>query len=419
MGIADIKSNNNTGVHRGSLNSTPNGDLLESLLQIIPLIQQLIELLGYVRTDQGQQMPQPSTYGCADSGSASGTPTGATGGPTIAGLKASGAGAMPSNTPPPDAIDVRAFGAKGDGSTDDQVALQNAFNAAKASGKSVWMGQGIYKHSGVLNIDGISVIGSGSGTVLQATNPDQAAIKLTGNNSSLSNLKAESIGSYRSSMPDAATVLIQNASNASVSNVTTIGATSNGIRLDNATNCTVSGCLVQGSNADGIALMNGSCNNLIQNCVVYQAGDDSFSSDSYVGDRTQNSGNVFRNDLAMDNAYGRGFALMGSNGDTIENSVSIGSKWVGIMTGTDSNSATMAGSNAKIVNNLILDWTGDEPIRATGNGMSVQGNQTSGTAPDPWTILGWTGELLDRNAYNPGYKPGSGPGSNNEAGARS
>ncbi len=42
----------------------------------------------------------------------------------------------------------------------------------------------------------------------------------------------------------------------------------------------------------GIALMNGSLNNTVDSNEVYQAGDDSYSDDSYTFDRRQDSGNL-------------------------------------------------------------------------------------------------------------------------------
>jgi parallel beta-helix repeat protein len=437
----------------GAQNSTLNllVPLMKMLTEILGIVQQLEEHSGSGNLGgnggsgnaAGSPLPGQTPSGAvptkgtpsANAGSAQpqtaqgGAPAGATpaangsNAPSQAAPGGAPAGATPSGTPPANAIDVKDFGVKGDGSTDDQAGLQAAFDAAKASGKSVWLGSGTYMHSGVLNIDGVNVVGDGANTKLVATNPQESAIKLTGQNSSLSNVLAQSISTDRSSQPDAAAVLVQNASNARVTNVTTIGAGSNGIRLDNAQNSTISNSLVQGSNADGIALMNGSSNNLVRNNVVYQSGDDAFSSDSYAGDHSQDSGNVFDHDMALDTQYGRGFALMGSSGDTVQNSVVSGAKWIGIMAGTDAASGTMTGTNAKISNNLVLNWgtqsgAGTAPVQADG-GASVTGTQTSGTAPDPAEILGWTPQLMDRSTYDSGYQTGTGPGSNNANGVRS
>ncbi|MEJ0003037.1 MAG: hypothetical protein WDN30_04755 [Pararobbsia sp.] len=82
---------------------------------------------------------------------------------------------------------------------------------------------------------------------------------------------------------------------------------------------------------------------------------------------------MFSNDLALDNAYGRSFALMGATGDTVKNSVSDGSQWMGIVAGTDSNSRTMNGSNDTITHNLILNAKGDAVDLMGAGGALSQG----------------------------------------------
>lgn len=316
-------------------------------------------------------------------------------------------------TQPPNSINVMSMGAKGDGIADDQAAIQHAFDVAKGTGQTVWFPPGTYNHSGVLTADGIHVAGSGEQSVLRATNPDQSAIRLTGNNGSLSGLTTAVMAPNRSSMPNAAAILVQNASNATVTDCVARGAASNGIRLDNASNCTIRDNLAMGTNADGIALMNGSCNNLIEHNVVYQAGDDAYSDDSYAGDARQDEGNVFRDDLAYGNHYGRGFALMGSRNDTIEDCVSYDTPGHGIAAGTDGNSGTMTGYGHVIRNNLVLNAR-DSAFDI--GGMNASGNTTSGVVP---VLSRWTRKtIMDRNAINSVYVPGTGPGSNNTPGNR-
>lgn len=322
-----------------------------------------------------------------------------------------------SATQPPNSISVKDFGAKGDGVADDQAAIQKAFDAAAASGRPVWLPPGTYNHSGVLTANGLQVSGAGESTVLRATNPDQGALKLTGSNGSVSNMTVELNSGHRSSMPDAAAICVQNATGARVSHVKTVGAASNGIRLDNAQNSKITNNFVMGSNADGIALMNGSSFNTVENNVVYQAGDDAFSDNSYIGDHRQDEGNVFRNNLALDNKYGRGFALMGSKNAVVENSYSNGAPGHGIAAGTDYNSDTMVGTGHTIRNNRFINAKAT-PIAA--DGMTATNNHFDGPAPSLSDILGWTpSSVMDRSAYNVVYVPGTGPGANNTPGNRS
>lgn len=318
-------------------------------------------------------------------------PSGTSGAPVTAETVTQASGTQPANS-----LNVKDFGVEGNGVADDQVGLQKAMDAAKTQGKTLWMPEGTYNHSGVLTADGVSIQGAGPGSELHATNPDQAAIKLTGNSPSISNIKTTVSSHDRSSQPDASAILVQNADNAVVTNCTAIGASANGIRLDCASNALITHNLVSGTNADGIALMNGSTNNQVKFNVVDQAGDDAFSSDSYIGE-IQNSNNLFEGNLAQNSRYGRAFVSMGGEGDVIRNNyVDSEPDHCPILVGTDANSGTLNGS-----------------------GGVIEGNQVrTAKMPSVLSVLGRpTDDLANASSYS-SYKPGTGPGANNTAGNR-
>ena len=325
------------------------------------------------------------------------------------------------------AISVLSYGAVGDGATDNQSALQNAFNAAQAQGKPVSIPAGVFNHSGVLSANGIAIQGAGFSTILQATNPNEGAIELQGNAPSISNLKTEVVAPNRSNQPQTAAIWILNATNASVKNVILQGAGSNGVRLDGATYATISNNLVLGTNADGIAATNGASHNTIANNLVYQSADDAYSDDSYVGE-PQDVGNQFTGNVAYHIPYGRGFAAAGSTGGVFNGNTINGTTWIGIYAETDTSSNTQVTSNYTIENNVVLNANttvasnyttfNGNPVGGwliSGNGMVVSNNQTTGSMPTLSTVLGWdpTSYMVDRYSFNPTYVPGTGPGSSN------
>jgi len=322
-------------------------------------------------------------------------------------------------------INVLTYGAVGDGTTDNQTALQNAFNAAQAQGKSVSIPAGVFNHSGVLSAYGITVSGAGFNTILRATNPDQSAIELQGNAPAISNLKTEVVAPNRSNQPQAAAIWILSATGASVKSVVMQGAASNGVRLDRATNATISNNLVLGTNADGIAATNGASHNTITNNLVYQAADDAYSDDSYPGE-PQDVGNVFTGNVAYHVPYGRGFAAVGSMGGVFNGNTINGTTWVGIYAQTDP--YTQVTSNYTLQNNVVLNANttvasnytafNGNPVGGwiiSGEGMVVSNNQTTGDMPNLSSVLGWdpTPYMVDRYSFNPTYVPGTGPGSSN------
>lgn len=86
---------------------------------------------------------------------------------------------------PTDRLDVRLFGAKGDGSTDDLAAVRNAYTTAAASGKPLYFPDGTYlvkttsTFSAVINVTtaGVRIIGSGKAT-LKAHGSSASGIRL-------------------------------------------------------------------------------------------------------------------------------------------------------------------------------------------------------------------------------------------------
>jgi len=89
-------------------------------------------------------------------------------------------------------VDVRAYGAVGDGVTDDTAAIQNAINAAEAIpfGGAVYVPAGNYcikTGPVVLNSAGDVLMGASRGVVLSACGTDNTLVKLTNGNQSLLN----------------------------------------------------------------------------------------------------------------------------------------------------------------------------------------------------------------------------------------
>lgn len=129
-------------------------------------------------------------------------------------------------TPPPvqaaPTVNVKDFGAIGDGTTDDTTSIQNAAAAAKAAGQGLFFPPGTYLHNSVLTFNGIAVSGSGAASVLLAGSSNNSAVILTGANASLTNIWVTTSGlpsvSNPGTKPNAATVLVQTATQFNILN---------------------------------------------------------------------------------------------------------------------------------------------------------------------------------------------------------
>src|SRR6516164_10866789 len=72
-------------------------------------------------------------------------------------------------------VNVRDFGATGDGVTDDTAAIQNAIAAAQASGKGVLFPAGTYLHASVITANSVPLFGVGGASTLLANNSNSTA----------------------------------------------------------------------------------------------------------------------------------------------------------------------------------------------------------------------------------------------------
>ena len=324
----------------------------------------------------------------------------------------------PSGPPSGPYVDASKY-VDGKSGADQTAGLQAALDEGKRTGEPVYLKAGTYNYSGQLKLDGTTLVGDGQKTVLNATSPTNSAVTLTGDNASLSNLKVQvDHAGTRSSQPQDCAVLVQNASNATVSNVTTQGASANGIRLDNAQHSTIGHNLVQGSNADGIAITNGSSNNVISKNVVYQAGDDGISNDRYQGDAGPLQSNTIDGNLVLDGKYGGGIKDAGGTDTQITNNTVIGVPGKGVYVGADSNSGTLSSSGVVNQGNVVQSeydetdhahHSAPDTPEAVKNAIAQQNIQG---------VLGWNATLTDVGEYNGTYVWGTGAGANNANGQR-
>jgi len=161
---------------------------------------------------------------------------------------------------------VQQFGAKGDGVTDDQSAIDQTIARAKGTGLSVYFPPGNYLHSGLIIADSVILQGAGASTILTATNSTNGAIELTGNNSGVTNLvltyQNPTPVSYTSpdTTPQAGAVWIQSANTFKVTQITINNSSNNGIDVFQSTNGTVSNLLITNTPGDGMQILD--CNSV-------------------------------------------------------------------------------------------------------------------------------------------------------------
>jgi hypothetical protein len=122
-------------------------------------------------------------------------------------------------------VNVKDFGATGNGSTDDTGAIQNAIAAAHAGGLGVLFPAGTYLHASVITANSVPLIGVGGATTLLANNATSTAVILTGVSPSIQNMvvnSAPASSGATDTTPTHATVLVQSAQNFVVQGITIV-----------------------------------------------------------------------------------------------------------------------------------------------------------------------------------------------------
>jgi hypothetical protein len=122
-------------------------------------------------------------------------------------------------------VNVRDYGATGNGVTDDTSAIQNAIAAAQASNQGVLFPAGTYLHASTITANGIALIGVGGASTLLANNPTSTAVILTGLSPSIQNIvvsSAQASTGTADTTPTHATLLVQNSQNFTVQGITVV-----------------------------------------------------------------------------------------------------------------------------------------------------------------------------------------------------
>jgi hypothetical protein len=230
----------------------------------------------------------------------------------------------PAIVQPAGTLSVAAYGATGNGTTDDGRSIQNAINDAQSKGMNVWLPPGTYLDaSTVLNVNGVAVFGAGMwrSTITGAS----ARFVCGGTACRFSDLALEGAVTLRNDGDSIAGIggvfgTGSEIRDAWIEHFTT------GAWIGTNGNAPTSGLLVHGARvrdtfADGINLCNGTSNSTIEQSSARNTGDDGFASWAYTGaGDPANTGNVFQFDTVQSPWRANCFAIYGGTNNAVEDS---------------------------------------------------------------------------------------------------
>jgi polygalacturonase len=274
--------------------------------------------------------------------------------------------------------------AKSGEAVDSQRDLQAIFDLASRIGRRVLLPAGRFYHSGTLSIRGIAVSGAGAATILEATALDEASVVVTGRGAALSNLKLVASATTRSQSDTSSLVLVENARDFAISELTLQGSNSVGIFVADSANGNVSENVIQGTLADSIHITAGSSDVVIRDNAISLSGDDGISVVSYEKNgRPVRDVSILHNSVS-DNRFARGISVVGGEHiEVADNFVRCTAGYAGIYVASESSYRTYSSAFVTVRNNTVQkcggarvghggitifsDYKGNDHVSVVGN----------------------------------------------------
>lgn len=218
-------------------------------------------------------------------------------------------------------LNVLDYGATGNGSTNDQTAIQNALNAANSQGKGLYFPAGTYLHSDTLNIVGVHVNGVGPTSIIRSTSATgRTSLQLSGTNPKISNVKVSTTWSgSRLGAGWECGIFIDNANGFHVDHVIVDGSPSAGIMNFGGHDGKITNSTVMNTLADAIHNTHKAYNILVDRNYIYNTADDGVAVVSYQGDGGMTHDITATNNCIRSLTHGRHMSVVGGYNVTYDN----------------------------------------------------------------------------------------------------
>lgn len=251
-------------------------------------------------------------------------------------------------------VDVRTFGALGNGLNDDTRAIQDAI-ASLEKGGTVLFPPGTYRHDDILVVTKPNVSLAGQGAVLLAGNPARAAIFLAGENSAIRDLAITSRPpGARGDRDEQSGVVVSGTGNAVEGN-TVSGFKNAGILVLGGRDYVVACNHVFDTKSDGIHSTDGASGGRVTRNSVHNSGDDGIAVVSYRPKRRASAITIEDNSVEHIR-WGRGISVIGSTDAVIRrNRIKSIAMAAGIIVAREASWDTPGAGNVIIEDNTILD----------------------------------------------------------------
>jgi parallel beta-helix repeat protein len=227
----------------------------------------------------------------------------------------------PAPAPAPTGVSIAAFGANCNGSFNNSTAIANAIASAKSKGQPVLIPAGVCAYGDVIRLDGVKMQGVGDASVLYALNPQRESIFMYGDGVAVSQLKLSGVKATGRVAPwEATRITLFGARNFLIDNVTIDGSAAAGIQTAQGTNNgRITNNRIKDTLADSIHMTDRASYITVENNTIENAGDDGIAVVSYRGDGGLVENITARNNVIINNKWGRQMSVVGGKNVLYEN----------------------------------------------------------------------------------------------------
>ena len=263
-------------------------------------------------------------------------------------------------------INVKDYGAVGDGVANDTAALQSAGNAAIAANIPLLIPNGVYKATAAIVYDGsISIQGTGTISSSHVVGPTVQIKNAT--KGYVLDVKFAGTAAVRDAVNR--NLQIKDCSNMTIMGVETYGGGSTGIFIEGGNRISVTDSIVHDTLADGIHVTKGAASVSVSGNKVYSTGDDGIAVVSYLADGAPCTdvtiqGNTVKGGKARGITVAGGIRI-GITGNSIN-----GTSASGIIIVEDTTYSTYTPTDVTVTANPITD--AGQTLPRIGNGFGIE-----------------------------------------------
>ncbi len=261
-------------------------------------------------------------------------------------------------------LNVRDFGARGDGRTDDTSAIMAAVAEARDSAEPVvYFPAGTYRYSRHIDLDSVHVEGAGtSATIFEATNNAKSAWVLIGDAPGIRNvtIRTATKPTKRATEPETAGVHVADANHFLIDRVNVQDTASAGIIVrrsggNRSQYARISNCVIKDTLADGIHLTRGSHYIEVVKNDVSGVGDDMIAVVSYRSQADLSHHVRIVKNVVHNNKWGRGITVVGGVDVLIAENTIRRASGAGVYLASEIAYDTFGAWRVSVLNNLLED----------------------------------------------------------------